>query len=256
MVELNTQQKPNGFPGRTAAGWKGPNGGCYAIGTGSEVHVFCFSLRAGDSELAEFIETLSEDEIARAERFHFECHRRRYIVGRATLRRIVAGWVEIDPALLEFTYGATGKPALGGKPAESGIEFNLAHCEDLAVVAITRDAEVGIDLERVRFLPDFKELVARFFSRRESERFENLPAELKPCAFFNLWTRKEALLKATGEGIGHCLSQVEVTFLPGEPVRFLSLPRHVGALTEWRLKDLPIEQGYAAGLAWRSKSAK
>jgi 4'-phosphopantetheinyl transferase len=104
-------------------------------------------------------------------------------------------------------------------------------------------------VERVRALDDADELVARFFSPRETAAYRELPSDQRPIAFFNLWTRKEAWLKATGEGIAHSLNQVEVSFLPGEPTRLLRLPRASDALPNWNLHDLSPAPGFAAAVA-------
>jgi 4'-phosphopantetheinyl transferase len=150
---------------------------------------------------------------------------------------------------LEFCYGPQGKPALAGVWSASGWHFNLAHSLDLALLAVTRSGPVGVDVERIRPLRDVDQLVSRFFSPRESAAFQALPAEQKPDAFFRLWTRKEAWLKATGEGIAESLGRVEVSFLPGEPARLLSLPGGPAALSGWRLHDLDPGPGFIAALA-------
>src|SRR5262249_20814147 len=108
--------------------------------------------------------------------------------------------------------------------------------------------EVGVDVEWIRELHDAEELVSRFFSPRESRVFHELPSEIRPAAFFNLWTRKEAWLKATGEGIGYLLDRVEVSFLPWEPGRLLRLPGWEDGAS-WSLLDLKTARGFAAALA-------
>jgi 4'-phosphopantetheinyl transferase len=170
---------------------------------------------------------------------------------------------------LQFAYGPHGKPALaGGQPAEADPQFNLAHSENLALLAFAHTGAVGVDVEQVRPMPDADQLVARFFSPREQFAFKQLPDEQKPAAFFNLWTRKEAWLKATGDGIGHLLSQVEVSFLPGEPARLLSVPpsrpgaepdvarsagpdpiREAPNWPKWSLYHLTPAPGFTAALA-------
>jgi 4'-phosphopantetheinyl transferase len=119
----------------------------------------------------------------------------------------------------------------------------------LALIAVTASGEIGVDVERVRVLEDFDELVARFFSKREMEEFRRLEPEEQPAAFFNLWTRKEAWLKATGEGILHSLKNVEVSFLPGEPPRFLNLPTETGHTSGWDLRELSPGPGFTGALA-------
>ncbi len=140
--------------------------------------------------------------------------------------------------------------------AEGGIRFNLSHSEGVGLVALTRQTEIGVDVERVRALPEADELVKRFFSRREGIAYAQLPSDQKPAAFFNLWTRKEAWLKATGEGIAHSLHLVEVSFLPDEPARLLYLPAHLGAQAGWSLQALSPLAGYAAAVAVKAQSPR
>ena len=154
-----------------------------------------------------------------------------------------------DPKLIEFVYGPQGKPALTPRTKNDDVQFNLAHADSVGLVAVTRTAAIGVDIERIRPLSDMNQLVHRFFSPRESRAFQKLAAELKPAAFFNLWTRKEAWLKATGQGIAHYLHQVEVSFLPGEPARLLGLPGELRCGEEWSLRDLKTAPGFAAALA-------
>jgi 4'-phosphopantetheinyl transferase len=202
-----------------------------------------------NGEPARFANFLSPAERERAACFHFECHRRRFIVGRGLLRLLLARYLRADACGLEFSYGVNGKPELAGPFADSGIRFNLAHSEDLAILAVSRLASVGVDLERIIPLEDASELVARFFSAHENAAFQKLAENQRPAAFFNLWTRKEAWLKATGEGIAHSLNLVEVSFLPGEPARLVSLPKHLSQSSSWSLYNLAPAENFAAALA-------
>jgi 4'-phosphopantetheinyl transferase len=138
---------------------------------------------------------------------------------------------------------------LAGTGQKQGIGFNLAHTDNLALLAVRAGGEIGVDVEQVRPIPDMEELVARFFSANENALFKTLPVKLRGAAFFNLWTRKEAWLKATGEGIASSLRSVEVSFLPGEPaclVRIEGKPEEPG---RWRLEDLKPAPGFAAAVA-------
>jgi 4'-phosphopantetheinyl transferase len=172
-------------------------------------HVWAVSLRVSPETLRRLLATLSPDEIERAERFHFDLDRQRFIAGRGFLRGILGYYLGAEPAEIEFQYGSNGKPALAGRLAGIGLLFNVAHCESLALVAVNRNSMVGVDVERVRPLPDADDLAARFFSPRERAVYHKSPDGKRPAAFFNIWTRKEAWLKATGEGIGCELDKVE-----------------------------------------------
>jgi len=171
------------------------------------------------------------------------------------LRTILAQYLETNPALLRFDYLQNGKPVLASEFASAGIHFNLAHTGDLALIAITRIGAVGVDVEHVRPIENADDLVARFFSRREDELFQKVSTEQKPIAFFNLWTRKEALLKATGEGITRSLSLVEVSFLPGEPARLLAISGDTEAARRWLLKELAPAKGFAGAVAIQGQTS-
>lgn len=199
--------------------------------------------------------TLSEQERQRALRFRFDTHRKRFVAGRGLMRTILGGCLGADPRLLEFVVGPFGKPGLGESFAAAEVQFNLAHCEDLAVLGVTRGARLGVDVERVRRLQDADELVARFFSQREAKAFTELEEASKPAAFFNLWTRKEAWLKATGEGIGRHLSRVEVSFVPGEVPRLKQLPAELGDAGQWTLHSLEPAGGFVAAVAVETTSS-
>jgi 4'-phosphopantetheinyl transferase len=207
-------------------------------------------------DLATYSATLSPPELERGARFHFQLHRDRFIAGRGLLRTILSGYLGIDPRAVGFSYGPNGKPALAGRADATALHFNLAHSEDLALLAVTRAGNVGIDVERIRPLENVEELVARFFSPCESGAFQNLPASEKPVAFFNLWTRKEAWLKATGEGIGHSLNLVEVSFLPGAPARLVRLPANLAQPPCWSLHDLAPAPDFAAAVALAVTNAR
>jgi 4'-phosphopantetheinyl transferase len=215
----------------------------------TDVHVWAANLDLPIETLAHFACTLSEQEQQRAARFHFDKHHNRFIAGRGILRALLASYLDRTPDEVQFVYGSNGKPALAGQFALSGLHFNLAHSENLALIAVTRLGAVGVDVEEIRPISDADELVERFFSLRENAQFRQLSPDQKDLAFFNLWTRKEAWLKATGEGIGHSLNRVEVTFLPGEPASLLALPAGVLSRDEWFLRELLPAGGFVGAIA-------
>ena len=216
---------------------------------GNEIHVWATVLAAPANILEGLFHHLSPDEKERANKFKFEKHRNRYIAGRGVLRTILGQYLSVDPADLRFVYAENGKPTLAEEIAGAGIHFNLAHTGELALLAVTRIGRIGVDVESVRSVKNVDELVARFFSSRENALFQKVPEENKPAAFFNLWTRKEALLKATGEGITRSLSLVEVSFLPGEPARLVAISGDTMKAAQWSLRELSPATGYAAAVA-------
>ncbi|HXS69450.1 MAG TPA: 4'-phosphopantetheinyl transferase superfamily protein [Candidatus Polarisedimenticolia bacterium] len=220
----------------------------------NEIHVWATTLAPTASDLEKFAMVLSLDETERAHKFRFEKHRNRFIAGRGALRHVLAPYLRTTPKDIRFSYSDNGKPALAGELAGAGIHFNLAHSEELALAAVTRIGIVGVDVERVRPVENVDHLVARFFSARENEAFQKVPSDEKPAAFFNLWTRKEALLKATGEGITRSLSLVEVSFLPGEPARLLAISGDAAKAAEWSLRDFLPATGFVGAVAIRARN--
>jgi 4'-phosphopantetheinyl transferase len=203
----------------------------------THIHVWCARLTPTEAALSLSESILSGPERDRANRFHFIHHRERFILGRGILRMLLAKYTGMAAAELRFVEGPFGKPALEQAAENSEVFFNISHCEDVALFAFRTDQPIGVDIERVRELKDADELVARFFSARENQEFQGLSGELKAQAFFNLWTRKEALLKATGDGIAQKLHQVEVALMPGEPAQILGLPVGMVRPSEWFIQE-------------------
>jgi len=246
MLESSTLEPASAETVRTELLWPDPPADLRL--QSAEVHVFATWLDACRT-IDRMRLFLSRDEKLRAGRFRFERDRNRFIVARAWLRAVLAHYLEISPAKIVFSYGPSGKPVLAGALAGSELQFNLAHSGALALLAVTTTAPIGIDVEHTRSIPEAEQLVCRFFSPREADFFHELEADARPAAFFNLWTRKEALLKATGEGIAHSLNRVEVSFLSHEPARLLSLPPGTLPLSRWTLRELHPAMGFTAALA-------
>jgi 4'-phosphopantetheinyl transferase len=192
---------------------------------------------------------LSEEELQRAERFHFQRHRGRFIAARGLLRTILGRYLKTDPGLLRFRYGPRGKPELGGEAGRSGLCFNISHSHGLALFAVTYGREVGVDVERIRSDLDGEKIAERFFSPREAAALRRLPAEVRQEAFFACWTRKEAYLKAIGEGIALRLDQFDVSVSPGDPATLLSIHGDRAEASHWSLKALDPGPGYMGALA-------
>lgn len=212
-----------------------------------EIHLWQTNLERAPVEVEQLSATLSTDERARAERFYFPQHRQRFTVARGILRQILGHYLNIAPERVEFAYNSRGKPKLNPKNA-TGLQFNLSHCEGLALYGLTGDRPIGVDLERLRPVEDLERLVERFYSSAEFAVICDLPAELRKIAFFRGWTAKEAYLKATGEGLAGGLDQVEVSLNPGEPLRLLKLPGN-GAASCWSLFSPDVHPDYIAAIA-------
>lgn len=211
-----------------------------------EVHVWRASLEQDPEEVEALRASLSADERRRADRFHFERDRRHFTVGRGVLRDVLSRYLGGPPAALGFSLGEFGKPALSGD--DGGLRFNLSHSHGLALCAVTRGREVGVDVEHLR--DDFAgvDIAERFFSPAEVAALLSLPAHQRTRAFFDCWTRKEAYIKALGEGLSHPLHLFTVSLKPGEPARLVSTddPREAA---RWSVVELSPREGYAAALA-------
>ncbi len=213
-----------------------------------DVHVWRADLNVSESRIEQLAKTLSPDERQRADRFYFERDRKHFTAGRGILRTILGGYLNLEPAQLQFSYSSRGKPALANTDIEGTISFNLSHSNGLALYALARSRCVGIDLEHIRPMPEAEKLAKRFFSPREHAAIASLPAEQKQEAFFRAWTCKEAYLKAIGEGLTG-LEQVEVSLTPGEPAVLLSIQGGQQAASQWSLHHLTPAPSYMAALA-------
>jgi len=220
------------------------------------VHVWLIRLQADEDTLTQLASTLAPMEKKRAETFHFDRDRNRFVAGHGMLRTILARYLRTEPTQIWFEYGPNGKPLLGGQFARSGLQFNLAHCKDLALLAATRGRVVGVDLEKVCVMEGAEEMAACFCSPQEKAEFDSLPVDQKDEAFFRLWTRKEAWLKATGKGIGGSLDKVEVSFRVDETARFIHLPEQAGTVAHgWKLQEFIPSPGFVAALAYPGETA-
>lgn len=191
---------------------------------------------------------LSDAERLRASRFSFPRDRRRYVLNRAALRRLLGERLGVAPAAVELVYGGRGKPALAPRLRASGLRFNLSHCEDVAVYAFSTDGEIGVDVEAVREMSDADDVAARFFSRREHAAYRALDPRDRPLGFFQCWTRKEAFVKALGDGICHPLDRFAVSLAPGEPARFLHIDPTPGDSRRWRVESFVPAAGFVAAV--------
>jgi len=210
-----------------------------------------------DAELAavgELAHCLSDGERIRASRFIFERDRRRFIVGRARLRHLLASRLGVEPHAVELVYGPRGKPRLAGRCGDADLCFNVSHSEDLAVYAFSSGREVGVDVEAVRELRDADEIAARFFSRRENEAYLALDSRDKPLGFFNCWTRKEAFIKARGDGLHYPLDRFDVSLAPGEPAKILRVEDTPGEQCDWTLHSFMPGPGLAGAIVVRQAS--
>lgn len=219
----------------------------------AEVHLWSFSLAASETKSRSDFALLSHDEVGRAQRFRRKRDRCRFAAGRAAMRRILARYLECNPAELAFDYGSAGKPALAAPWAAASLAFNLSHSEDQGVLALTCNREVGVDLERIRAARDLPALARRFFAPGEVAALAEFDSPLFEQAFFTCWTRKEALLKAFGSGLQLPLDGFCVSVDPEKAAQLLSTEFRPAEAQRWSLSDVVLDP--SAGRHFRSALA-
>jgi 4'-phosphopantetheinyl transferase len=192
---------------------------------------------------------LDADERARAARFVFPRDGRRFRVARGTLREILGGYLSVAPPAVRFVYAPAGKPALAEPFADAGVAFNVSHSGEIALYAIGARSRIGVDVEQVRPLDDLEALAERNFSAAEQRALLALPPPAREPAFFACWTRKEAFIKALGDGLSYPLDAFTVSFTAGEPARFVEVRGDPTTATQWTLATLDVRPGYAAAVA-------
>jgi 4'-phosphopantetheinyl transferase len=188
-----------------------------------EIHVWRASLATDEATLRSLEAALADQERERARRFIFEQDRERYIAARGILRDLLGKYLGCASESIEFAYGPYGKPSVASAASRPAICFNLSHSHGLAVVAIGHEREVGIDVELIRTEFASEAIAKRYFSRKEIDELSTLPAELRTEAFFLCWTRKEAYIKAKGEGLQIPLDSFDVSLSPGRPATLSSV---------------------------------
>ncbi|MGC1676245.1 MAG: 4'-phosphopantetheinyl transferase superfamily protein [Candidatus Binataceae bacterium] len=215
----------------------------------SDVHVWRATLDEPPAPIDCYLHTLAADERTRAERFYFRRDGQRFIIAHGVLRAILSLYLNESPKRISFCNGSHGKPALFPESGGDSIRFNMSHSHGMALYAVARSREVGVDIEFVRGDLEAEQIAERFFSRREIAELRALPAALRRNAFFLCWTRKEAYIKAKGEGLSLPLDQFDVSLTPGEPAALLNTRPDSGETLRWSLQELTPDPGYAAALA-------
>lgn len=213
------------------------------------MHVWRVALDQPDSLIHALEKLLSLDECKRAARFHFQRDRKKFVIARGVLRSIISRYQSVDPSQVRFCYGLQGKPRLVEAPGSSSLRFNISHAHNLALFAFARKREIGLDLEFVRDSFVSQELAERFFSSQEVAILRNLAGSTWTRAFFNCWTRKEAYIKATGEGLTMPLKQFTVSLAPGDPAALLTASHNSQEVFRWSLKELSPSPDYVAAIA-------
>lgn len=201
------------------------------------------------ARVRDFERTLAADERDRANRFVRERDRVRFVISRGLLRAILGRYLARDPRCLRFDYNPFGKPMLSTGSGLPAIRFNVSHSDEMALYAVASGREIGVDIERIQSDFSTDDVALRFFSRQEIATFRALPASCRVEAFFACWTRKEAYLKARGNGLALPLDSFDVSLTPGRPAALLNVHDDAVEATRWSLRELFPGPDHVAALA-------
>jgi 4'-phosphopantetheinyl transferase len=220
----------------------------------SSLQVWQFPLTLSDHPLDQYDRLLSEDERARAARYRFEKDARAFTVARASVRCLLARYIDARADDLRFDYAHYGKPALAKPPKD--LRFSVSHSGDLGMLAVALGHEIGVDIENIQRNVDTDQLAERFFSERERVSLRQLSGDERARAFFRCWTSKEAFLKGQGLGLSRDLNSFDVEVDPNRPARLMATRPNAREAKIWSLYDISREQNYAAAVAWEGSIAE
>jgi 4'-phosphopantetheinyl transferase len=212
-----------------------------------QLHLWHLDMDAAAHPLAAYTALLSDDEHQRSSQYRMALSQRRYVVRRAVLRRLLAGYMALPPSAIRFRYAERGKPLLAGGPDAAKLHFNVSDTGSRALMAFTRLGAVGVDLEAALPIPDMAQVAERWFSAHEQAQLAQLDGAAQVRGFYLAWTRKEALVKAEGTGIARELARFSVALLPGEPARLLHAESPL--LATFDVIDIAMAEPYVAACA-------
>lgn len=217
--------------------------------TPGALHVWCILLSQSEQVISALEDHLSKSELRRADRYRHGRNRSRYIVAHGALRELLADYTAQTPRNISFRHTTTGKPFLTDNHGKHPLRFNLSHSGEWALVALALSTKVGIDIEQIDSDVSVEAIAERFFSRSEFEAIQAIPLEERTAAFFSAWTRKEAYVKARGDGIADRLLNFSVSIDPEQSAILLTDSIDASATLHWRIYDLQIISNYAAAVA-------
>ena len=212
----------------------------------NQVDVWRVSTKVSPASVRSAEPTLSADESQRAARFRFDTDRHRFTVSHIALRDILSRYLLIEPANIGFTIGEYGKPAT---TSDAKLDFNLSHSGDYALITLSRERKVGVDVEHFRDNMEIDKIASRFFSEKENAELMSLPSDQQQIGFFNCWTRKEAYIKAHGLGLSLSLDSFDVSLTPNEPAVLRATRPNLDKASHWTLLSLDVEDQYAGAVA-------
>lgn len=218
-----------------------------------EVRLWQVPLDRSEAEIARCRTFLSSEELARCERFRHPRSAQRFVVGRSSLRQILAERLGCRPQDVPIEYDGAGKPRL---PLGSGWHFNVTHSEEWALIGLTQLGPIGVDIEKLRHGFAVEPIAQRFFSPPEVADLLTLPSEQRLLAFFRCWTRKEAFIKAIGLGLAYPLDEFDVTLLPDDPPAIRRVKGDDAAGAAWGMYEVPTPSGFVGALVTPTPHAR
>lgn len=210
------------------------------------VHLWKRHLDATAAEVSASYQLLSAEEAERARRFLVDRPRNAFVLTRGTLRALLGRYLDSGPHSIRFRYEAHGKPLL---EEASNLSFNVSHTDGLALIGVVRGRRIGVDVEKVNQETEVGNLAERFFSESERQDLRRLRGDELRAAFFRVWTRKEAYIKATGEGLSLPLHQFDVSFSVGDRDALRATRPDASEAEQWTISDVAVQSGYAAAVA-------
>jgi 4'-phosphopantetheinyl transferase len=215
------------------------------------VDVFSIHTEGPPAEVERLQALLSADENNRARQFAFNHLRHSFIFTRAALRILLGSYLQVRPERIQFEYGPRGKPTLLGPKR---LHFSVSHSGKFALIGLILDCNIGVDIEEIRHLRDLDEIASRYFSQQEFRELKELSPADRQHSFFLCWTRKEAYIKATGDGLSLPLDSFRVSLRPDDPAAILHVAHDTHAARSWTLHNVNPIDGYAGAVAYRGET--
>lgn len=214
-----------------------------------DVHVWHVNVKSLAGRVHQWSNLLSQTERSRSEAFAHQSDQERFVIAHGVLRILIGRYLNVAPANLKFAEVARKKPCLEAIYADSGLQFNLSHSHGYVLLAFTYNRQVGIDIEYMRSLPDLEKIANKTFSLQENKEIKKLKPEERIAAFYRCWTRKEAFVKALGEGLYYPLDRFSVSIFPEESNCLLQIDERPAETSHWTILNLETDPEYAAALA-------
>lgn len=216
--------------------------------TSGHIDIWRTSLDISTVKVKGYYELLDSEEKTRVNNYKSSKRSNEFIITRGVLRKTIADLFKVPPSSFQFKYTDKDKPFLKTDILGVPLSFNISHSSDHALIAMGFERKLGVDIERIRNNVDFKKLARRFFSKQESEALENYPDTSIPSAFFSCWSRKEAFVKALGDGISFGLSEFTVSIHPEQSEIKLETHYDPLATDDWCINNIPAGNEYAAAI--------